>query len=59
MIVTLHVKGRLKAGNNSRFLQHNKGKLLIITSERPSVTGLNRRLLASFDRQMKYVGIRY
>ena len=37
-----------------------KGNLLIIPSKRPSVTGLNCRLLTSFDGQMKYdaLGIR-
>ena len=37
-----------------------KGKLLIITSKRPSVTALNCRLLTYFDEQMKYdvLGIR-
>ena len=33
----------------------NKRKLLTITSKRPSVTGLNCRLLTYFDGQMKYV----
>ena len=56
-----YVKERLKAGNNSRFfMKHKKGKLLTITSKRPSVAGLNCRLLTSFDGQMKYVpGISY
>ena len=36
-------------------MKHNRGKLLIITSKRPSVTGLNCRLLTSFDGQTKNV----
>ena len=42
MYIIYTYKGRLKAGNN-------KGKFLTTTSKRPSVTGLNSRLLTSFD----------
>ena len=49
----VYKKGRLKARNNSTFFMKHKGKLLIVTSKRPSVAGLNCRLLTSFDGQMK------